>query len=47
MSLNPYLFVLSYEVDKVVAQKSERKDLVLLEAVALHCWVGLGFFVLF
>lgn len=33
MILNPHLFVLSYDMDKVVAQKSNRKDLVLLEAV--------------
>lgn len=31
--LNPHLFVLSYDMDKVVAQKWNRKDLVLLEAV--------------
>lgn len=33
MILNPYLFVLSYDMDEVVAQKSNRKDLVLLEAI--------------
>lgn len=33
MILNPHLFVLSYDMDKVVAQKSNRKYLVLLEAV--------------
>lgn len=33
MILNPHLFVLSYDVDKVVAQKWNWKDLVLLEAV--------------
>lgn len=35
MILNPHLFVLSYDMDKVVAQKSNRKYLVLLEAVSL------------
>lgn len=33
MILNPHLFVLSYDTDEVVAQKSNWKDLVLLEAV--------------
>lgn len=33
MILNPHLFVLSYDMDEVVAQKSNRKDLALLDAV--------------
>lgn len=45
MILNPHLFVLTYNVDKVVAQKSNWKDLVLLEAVVFGC-LGLFFWFL-